>query len=122
MKFQLASAEGFSITGRDPGIVRINNIDWRENFVLFPETGPVAWAGIPTAQGEAEAAWKMIIGYAPNIVIIGTGDQHKFPHPSLLRPLIDARIGYEIMNTAAAARTYNVLVSEGRKICAAMVV
>jgi uncharacterized protein len=122
MKFHLASAEGFSITGRDPGVVRINNEEWRENFVLFPETGAIVWAGIPRAPEETSAAWKTIIEYAPNIVVIGTGDKHVFPHPSLLRPLIEARIGYEVMDTAAACRTYNVLVSEGRKICAAIIV
>jgi uncharacterized protein len=122
MKFHLASADGFSITGRDPGVVRINNVEWRENFVLFPETGAIAWAGIPRTPEETGAAWKTIIEYAPNIVVIGTGDKHVFPHPSLLRPLIEARIGYEVMDTAAACRTYNVLVSEGRKICAAIIV
>jgi uncharacterized protein len=122
MKFHLASAEGFTITGRDPGVVRINNVEWRENFILFPETGAVAWAGIPSTSVEAESAWTSIIEYAPNIVVIGTGDKHKFPHPSLLRPLIEARIGYEIMDTAAACRTYNVLVSEGRRICATITV
>ena len=122
MKFQLASAEGFAITGRENGVVRINHIEWRESFVLFPETGAVAWAGIPINQEEAQNAWSTIIEYAPNIVVIGTGNTHKFPHPSLLRPLIDARIGYEIMDTAAASRTYNVLISEGRRVCAAMLV
>jgi uncharacterized protein len=122
MKFHLASAEGFSITGRDPGVVRINNVEWRENLILFPDVGAVAWAGIPTAQIEAEIAWKSILEYAPNIVVIGTGEKHKFPHPSLLRPLIDARIGYEIMDTAAACRTYNVLASEARRVCVALVV
>ncbi len=122
MKFQLASAEGFTITGRETGVVRINNIDWRENFLLFPDTGAVAWRGLPVSPEEAQIDWKIIIDYAPAIVVIGTGVKHKFPHPSLLRPLIDARIGYEVMDTAAACRTYTVLISEGRRVCAAITV
>jgi uncharacterized protein len=38
----------------------------------------------------------------------------------LLRPLIEARIGYEVMDVAAACRTYNLLTSEGRKVAAAL--
>ena len=44
----------------------------------------------------------------------------QFPHPSLLRPLIDAGIGVEVMDTLAAARTYNILVAEGRSVAAVL--
>ena len=54
------------------------------------------------------------------IVLIGTGKRQRFPHPSLLRPLMEARIGFEIMDLAAACRTYNVLMSEGRSVAAAL--
>ncbi len=54
------------------------------------------------------------------IILIGTGAKQRFPHPSLLRPLIEARRGFEIMDTAAACRTYNVLMSEGRFVAAAL--
>jgi uncharacterized protein len=50
------------------------------------------------------------------IVIIGTGEKHVFPKPEALRPLIESRIGFEIMHSRAACRTYNVLLAEGRKV------
>lgn len=56
----------------------------------------------------------------PEVAIIGTGTSLKWPDRSLLRPLIDAGIGYEIMDTAAACRTYNVLSYEGRTVAAAL--
>ena len=40
--------------------------------------------------------------------------------PALLRPLIEARVGFETMDTAAACRTYNVLLAEGRSVIAAL--
>jgi uncharacterized protein len=52
------------------------------------------------------------------IVLLVTGPVQQFPHPSLLRPLIDAGIGVEVMDTLAAARTYNILVAEGRAVAA----
>ena len=54
------------------------------------------------------------------IVVVGTGARQRFPAPALLRPLLDARIGFEIMDLAAACRTYNILVGEGRAVAAAL--
>jgi uncharacterized protein len=121
MKFHLAQSSGFVITHHEPGTVRINDQNWSENLILFPETGGQAWAGMPGSAEAVAAAWAPIVAYGPAIVVIGTGAKLKFPHPSLLHPLIDARIGYELMDTAAACRTYSVLLSEGRKVCAALV-
>jgi uncharacterized protein len=52
------------------------------------------------------------------IVLLGTGPRLRFPHPSLTRPLIEAGIGLEVMDTGAVCRTYNLLASEGRKVLA----
>jgi uncharacterized protein len=52
------------------------------------------------------------------IVLLGTGPRLRFPHPSLTRPLLEAGIGLEVMDTGAACRTYNLLASEGRKVLA----
>jgi len=56
----------------------------------------------------------------PEVAIIGTGASLKWPERALLKPLIDAGIGYEIMDTAAACRTYNILSYEGRTVAAAL--
>jgi len=53
-------------------------------------------------------------------VIFGSGERLRFPKPALLRTLIERRVGFEAMDTAAACRTYNVLVSEGRNVIAAL--
>jgi hypothetical protein len=50
-----------------------------------------------------------IAALEPELVIFGSGARLRFPAPALLRPLIDAGIGVETMDTAAACRTYNVL-------------
>jgi len=54
------------------------------------------------------------------LVILGTGARQVFPPASILRPLINASLGYEIMDTPAAARTYNIVASEGRNVAAAL--
>jgi uncharacterized protein len=57
-----------------------------------------------------------------DIVLIGTGERLDFPQPSVLRPLIEAGIGFEVMDTPAACRTYNILMGEERKVAAALIV
>jgi uncharacterized protein len=50
------------------------------------------------------------------IILLGTGDRLRFPSPDLLRPLVRAQKGLEVMDLPAACRTYNVLMGEGRKV------
>ena len=50
------------------------------------------------------------------ILIVGTGRRQRFPQPPLLRGLVEARVGFEFMDFAAACRTYNILVAEGRAV------
>jgi len=46
----------------------------------------------------------------------------RFPHPSLTRALVEARIGLEVMDIGALCRTYNILAAEGRKVGAAVLI
>jgi hypothetical protein len=54
------------------------------------------------------------------IVLLGTGRRQRFPHPRLTMALARAGVGVEVMDTAAACRTYNILMSEGRRVLAAI--
>ena len=54
------------------------------------------------------------------ILLLGTGVQQHFPDPKLLAGLYNRGIGVEIMTTAAACRTYNILLAEDRAIAAAL--
>lgn len=56
----------------------------------------------------------------PEVLVIGTGRKTAFPDPAVLELLSEAHIGFELMDSRAAARTYNILVSEGRIVSAAM--
>ena len=57
---------------------------------------------------------------APELIIIGTGQKHRFLSPAILQPLLAQGIGVECMDTRAAARTYNVLMNENRIVVAAL--
>jgi len=61
-----------------------------------------------------------ILESPPEILLIGSGRTTSFPDPIVFEALEAAHIGFECMDTRAAARTYNVLVIEGRHVSAAM--
>lgn len=70
------------------------------------------------ALDESHFAW--FLPLKPEVLLLGTGARLCFPHPRLYRELTDARIAVETMDTPAACRTYNILVSEDRKVVAAI--
>ena len=54
------------------------------------------------------------------VVLLGTGARQRFPAPGLTEPLRAARVGLEVMDVAAACRTYNILLAEERRVAAAL--
>jgi len=63
---------------------------------------------------------QQLVALEPELVLIGTGEKLVWPSRALMAPLVDANIGYEIMDSAAACRTYNILSHEGRGVAAAL--
>jgi uncharacterized protein len=121
MKFHLSAAEGNVFTGHGAGFVRLGVVEYRENILVTPERIVTGWArGGFDALGEAEFAALAALG--PELALLGTGSTLRFPHPRLTRPLIDARIGLEVMDTPALCRTFNILAAEGRKVAAGVLV
>ncbi|HVQ02440.1 MAG TPA: Mth938-like domain-containing protein [Burkholderiaceae bacterium] len=120
MKFQPDSLDGVNTIARhDGGSVWIGNQSY-SGSVVVPWSGPVrAWAPADF-NALTQAHFDEILQLQPELVIFGSGARLRFPAPALLRELIARRIGVESMDSAAACRTYNVLVSEGRTVVAAL--
>ncbi len=88
--------------------------------LLVPWQGPVLpWAPATPADLLPEH-FDAVLALQPELVIFGSGPRLRFVPPALVRALIERRIGVETMDTGAACRTYNVLVSEGRSAVAAL--
>jgi uncharacterized protein len=121
MKFHLQAPMANVVTGCGPGWLRVGATEYRENVVLTPgEVIPGFAPGGFDALTDADFA--RVLETSPEIVLLGTGASQRFPHPRVTRPLIDARVGLEVMDTRAACRTYNILVAEGRAVAAALLV
>jgi len=56
----------------------------------------------------------------PEVLVIGTGRRTAFPSHEVMDYLASLHIGFECMDSLSAARTFNILVGEGRKVAAAM--
>ena len=64
----------------------------------------------------------LIVDLDPELILLGTGAKHEFPDVELTAHLWDSHIGVEIMDTAAACRTFNILVNEGRYVVAGLII
>lgn len=62
----------------------------------------------------------VLVELRPEIVLLGSGADLRWPPSEVVAPLTAAGIGFEVMNTAAACRTYNILMGDGRKVAAAL--
>ena len=90
------------------------------NSVIVPWQGAVhAWRP-QDFQSLTEGDFEKLLEERPELVIFGSGQRLRFPSPSLLRSLLSAHIGVETMDTAAACRTHNVLLAEGRCVVSAL--
>ena len=119
MKFHLSSSEGNVFTGHGADYVRLGVIEYRENLLVTPERIVTAWApGGFEALSEPDFA--AIAALEPEVALLGTGATLRFPNARLTRPLIEAGIGLEVMDTPAACRTFNILAAEGRRVVAAV--
>ncbi len=67
-----------------------------------------------------ETHFQALADLNPELILLGTGPSQHFCHPQLLEPLHKKRIGIEVMHTDAACRTFNLLLSEGRPVLAAL--
>lgn len=122
MKFQPDTLPGANvITRHAPGEVWVGASRFGSS-VLVPWQGEVqVWR--PASVAELEPAdFEALLASQPELVIFGSGPRQRFVSAALYRTLLERRIGFETMDTGAACRTYNVLVTEGRHVLAALIV
>jgi uncharacterized protein len=106
-------------TGHGEGYVSVNTRHYRQPIVVTAGEVRTDWLATDFAT-LAAAHFEYFLELKPEVLLFGTGAKQQFAHPELYRGLIQARIGIEFMDTPAACRTYNILVAEGRKVAAAV--
>ena len=84
-----------------------------QSFLLMRDRLVEGWPVTSVAALGADAIAR-ILELEPDVVILGTGERQSFPPAKVQAEFLTRGIGFEVMDNSAAARTYNVLVSEGR--------
>ncbi|MCW8901685.1 MAG: MTH938/NDUFAF3 family protein [Gammaproteobacteria bacterium] len=141
MKFVLETGQNILVHGYDINEVTISGInadhpelksglidDWdadnhlgifRKSVVISADGTIKSWS----PQNISELNPEHFLGFSesnPEVVLLGMGQHLRFPSQDCLAVLQQQNLGYEVMDTAAACRTFNVLAAEGREVILAM--
>ena len=88
------------------------------SLILMPDRLIEDWRhGDPLCPADLEP----VLALAPELIVLGTGSRQRFPAPAVLGACLGRGIGIEVMDNAAAGRTFNVLAAENRRVAAAFV-
>jgi uncharacterized protein len=104
---------GTPVDGYGPGFFRVGG-EVIEGAVLILPGAAATWGGYEALDAVLRAAEDI------DILIVGTGTEIGHPPAGFRKALEEAGVGVEPMASAAACRTYNVLLSEGRRVGAAL--
>lgn len=119
MKISLDNGSGnYRITAYSPGRITINE-EIVESAIILSATGFRLWQ-VESIETLTESLMMAALEEQPDILLLGTGLIQQFPSPAIMKPVAAAGTGLEVMDTAAACRTYNVLMSEDRHVVAAL--
>lgn len=108
--YVLRAASGHSAT--------VNDKVLGASFIVSPDQLVENW---PVVVGTAltVADLEPVLALEPELIVLGTGDTQVFPSAEVLGRCLQRGVGLEVMNNQAAARTFNLLAAEGRKVAAA---
>ena len=108
----------YQLRGADGQAARVNELELRESFLLAPDRLVEGWR--PRSIAELQPAdMEAVLALEPAVVLLGSGAKLQFPAPPVLAACLTRGIGIEVMDNGAAARTYNLLATEGRRVVAA---
>lgn len=121
MKLHLTTAENNNlITACDTAFIEVNKQRYSQSLIVMPQSLIHDWPAASFADLSNEH-FRQIAELHPEVVLLGTGATHLFLHPRHYQQLTDNGIALECMSTAAACRTYNILMNEGRTVAAALI-
>ncbi len=122
MQISLDSTDGvYRILGYANGKIQINDQQYQRSLLVMPDTLVDDW-GPSNIQALEPRHLQSVRALEPEVVLLGTGQRQVFPARALMRELITTGVGLEIMDTASACRTYNILMGEGRRVVAALII
>lgn len=111
----------YSIKAYSAHSVTVNEEEYTQNIILSSEKG-VAPLECKTVEQLSIEMLSSFLSEQPDMLLIGTGEQHLMIHPELVAFLASHKVGVENMDTKAACRTFNLLANEDRNVIALLFV
>lgn len=110
----------YYITAYAAGEITINDKRFKNNLIVAPNQIIENWP--PQALNNIQISdLTAIRQLQPDIVLLGSGVNTEFPAVEIIGFFHQQHIGVEVMNTRSACRTFNVLISEGRRVVAGLI-
>lgn len=103
-----------------PGLVKINDFDL-DNSCFFNQHQLVDEWHCDHIENLSTKLLDELLKLNPDVIILGTGEQQTFPQPKFFAYCAQKGVGLEVMDNAAACRTYNVLTTEEREVVLALI-
>ena len=110
----------FLLRGADGRQALVNDRYLTDSFIVSPDKLVEAWP-VRDPRVLSAADLEPLLGLDPEVVLLGTGGTQVFPPAAVRAACLSRGVGLEVMNNAAAARTFNVLAGEGRRVVAGFV-
>ncbi|MFA0924005.1 Mth938-like domain-containing protein [Xanthomonas fragariae] len=110
----------YALRAADGRHAKVNNQILQQSFILMPNELVERWP-VQRLQQIQVGYMEAVLALTPAVILLGTGERQQFPAADVLAACLTRGIGLEAMTNAAAARTYNVLASEGRRVALAMI-
>ena len=111
----------YLLRGADGSAALVNDQRLEASFILAPNQLVENWRPRAIAELTAEDLGP-VLELSPSVVLLGSGAALVFPPAAVLAACLTRGIGMEVMDNAAAARTFNVLATEGRRVVAAFLI
>lgn len=121
MKFTRDQISKVTIRHVESGAVKVGDQLVHDNIALTADHLIRDWRTSVVGELTADDL-APLIDSSPELILLGTGQRAVFPPRELVFSLARQGIGLEVMDTAAACRTFNILIAEGRRVAAVLIV
>jgi len=121
LKFTRDQISNVTIRRVESGAIMVGDQLLSNNFALTTDEVFGDWQA-SSIEELTEDDFEPLIALKPELILLGTGSKPVFPPRELVFSLARQGIGLEAMDTAAACRTFNILIGEGRRVAAVMIV
>ena len=99
--------------------IRINDDYFTAPFIISGQRIVPQWE-VSSVSDIDETSLQAVFDLQPEVILVGTGESQVFLPPTTQVHFYRRQVGFEVMATDAACRTFNVLAAEGRQVVAAL--